>query len=320
MKVIAKSLIALVALTLVGAAVYFVTKPKSHRAEFEQFIKKYNKSYGSKSEHELKYKNFSSNFVKVQETNQSNKSYKLAINKYADLTFEEFKNIYLTTFETKSSKQVKSNIAFEANAQKDWVAERMVSPVKNQAACGSCWSFSTTGALESYLRIFKNDQSVLSEQELVDCSTGYGNMGCNGGLMASAYNYINDNGLSSESDYSYTAMDGRCNAAAYRRQVNQGLYTSKQAFNNYKSYGEVQQLLNQAPVAIAIEATNDFMLYNSGVLEVDSSCGEGLNHGVLLVGYGFENNQNYVKIKNSWGTSWGEQGYIRVLFLSLIHI
>jgi KDEL-tailed cysteine endopeptidase len=196
----------------------------------------------------------------------------------------------------------------------DWVKGGAVTPVKNQGQCGSCWSFSTTGALEGAYYTTYGSLPSFSEQQLVDCDTrknGGKDMGCNGGLMDNAFAWIEKNGgLCSEGDYPYTSGDtktaGTCESTC--DIVSNSVVTS---FNDVHSSNDVDMMtaLSKQPVSIAIEADQkDFQLYSSGVFT--GSCGTNLDHGVLAVGYGSLDGQDFYKVKNSWGTTWGDGGYI----------
>jgi len=188
----------------------------------------------------------------------------------------------------------------------DWVAQGKVSDVKNQGSCGSCWSFSTTGCIEARTAIANGATPIsLSEQELVDCDDN--DNGCEGGAMQNGFVYaMEHNGLCLESAYPYTATDGTCKSSSC---------THYSPVSSYKSlsYGEsyLEEAVAEGPVSVAIEADQmTFQLYAGGVL--DGSCGTSLDHGVLAVGYSNDSSEPYWKIKNSWGSSWGEAGYIRL--------
>jgi len=176
----------------------------------------------------------------------------------------------------------------------DWVAQGAVTGVKNQGNCGSCWAFSTTGGLEGLFWLQHKDQRSFAEQQLVDCSTL--NLGCNGGSMDRAYTYVKNHGMSLEVEYPYTAVKGRCN----------------RDFGDYKIGGHADpsgctnlaNALVARPISVAVDA-NKWSTYKSGVF---NDCGSSLDHGVLLVGV----TDNYWKVKNSWATTWGEEGYIRL--------
>lgn len=191
-----------------------------------------------------------------------------------------------------ASKDLSSNIV---GADIDWVAKGVVSPIKNQGQCGSCWAFSTTGVLESYAR--QKGQSVsLSEQQLVDCSGSYGNQGCNGGWPSSALKYVIAKGIASESEYPYAAKTQSCKKDGGSFKI-----SSQAALSGCSG---LQNGIQSRPISVTVDARN-WSPYRSGVF---SNCGSGIDHAVLLVGIVDGN----WKIKNSWGTSWGEQGYIRL--------
>jgi len=196
----------------------------------------------------------------------------------------------------------------------DWVKEGKISPVKNQGHCGSCWAFSTTGALEGRYAIHQHMPPVeLSEQELVDCSTQ--NNGCNGGLMDYGFAYAeNNNGLCLEMDYQYAAREGQCRSCSRRSAHN----TSHADIGKYDE-DSMKKAVSEGPVSVAIEADQKvFQLYKGGVL-TGSDCGYQLDHGVLIVGYGSDNGSDFWKVKNSWGYNWGEHGYIRLQRNASIH-
>jgi len=200
--------------------------------------------------------------------------------------------------------------SIEAPEEHDWRDHSAVSAVKDQASCGSCWAFSAVGNIEG-INAIKNPSAAVktfSEQQLVDCDKV--DAGCNGGLMTNAFTYITQaGGLLSDADYKYTARRGTCRFSKDKVAVK---------INGYVTVGEDEEEMKKAvhqtgPLAIAINASS-FQWYDEGIL--DESAAEcnpaGLNHGVTLVGYGVENGTPYWTIKNSWGKSWGETGYIRI--------
>lgn len=178
----------------------------------------------------------------------------------------------------------------------DWTTSGKVSAVKNQGGCGSCWAFSANAAIESAY-LFAGQPLNLSEQQLVDCSWGYGNQGCSGGWMDSAFQYVIDHGLVDSSVYPYKGVNQNC-------QTPQGGNYKITGFVDVPGCANLENALSGRPISVAVDASV-WSQYRSGVL---SNCGANVNHGVLLVGSSDES----WKIKNSWGTGWGETGYIRL--------
>ena len=205
-----------------------------------------------------------------------------------------------------------TNIITHKKAPKEinWVTKGAVSPVKNQLDCGSCWAFSAGEAIEGEWFLKKHDLYNVSEQELVDCSSYTGNMGCSGGTMDNAFMYVVQNGLCLNSSYPYSALDGQCNNQTCVKKVH--VDTFYDVPKNDET--QVERAVAKQPVSVAIQANlQSFQLYSHGIYN-DPDCGDELDHGVLVVGYGYDPlyNMSYWLVKNSWGSQWGENGYIRM--------
>jgi len=220
------------------------------------------------------------------------------------LGYRHIKNDYIRS---KNTFHTLNEIHVDANATVDWRAKGKVNPIKNQGQCGSCWAFSATASVESAHAIKTGKLVSLSEQQLVDCSGAQGNQGCNGGLMDQAFEYIIANGgQCTEASYPYQAQDGTCQKCTPVAQISG--YTDVSAGKE----NAIMPALNGEPVSIAIEADQDgFQFYSGGVFS--GVCGTNLDHGVNLVGYGTDGSQPYWILRNSWGTTWGEEGYMRII-------
>jgi len=189
----------------------------------------------------------------------------------------------------------------------NWVDAGAVTPVKNQGQCGSCWSFSSTGALEGAYFIKTGTLDSFSEQQLVDCDH-VGSAGCNGGSMAGAFYWYKSNKAELEADYGYTAVTGTCHASDYSGVTTDTGYIQVAQ----SSSSALMASIEAAPTSVAIEADKmAFQAYTGGILN-SAECGTQLDHGVLAVGYGTDNGQAYYLVKNSWGASWGDNGYVKI--------
>merc|ERR1712178_543999 len=249
-------------------------------------------------------------FINAHNQRADEHGYAVGINQFADMSSKEFKEVMLTY--KAENKKVGNVVVLDESATADsvdWVSKGAVTPVKNQGQCGSCWAFSTTGSVEGAYQIATGKLQSFSEQELVDCAGSYGNQGCNGGLMDDGFKYIEAKGDALESTYSYTGRTGSCSSSKQSQAaIKKGQLTS---FNDVTTDSESQLLaaVTKGPVSVAIEADQSgFQFYKSGVFS--GTCGTNLDHGVLVVGYGTSSGSDYWKVKNSWGTTWGQEGYI----------
>jgi len=274
---------------------------------FSQWAAQYNRNYDS-TELAARAFIYNNNVARIAAHNVAGHSWNMSVNAFADLTADEFRNQYVAGGYVGRLRDEYTPFASSAlPASVDWTTKGAVTPVKDQGQCGSCWSFSATGALEGAWFLANHSLVSLSEQQLVDCSVAEGNQGCNGGLMDQAFQYVIDNhGITTEAAYPYSATGpntcvkaGKPVAATVSRFVD--VATNSDA--------ALMAAIVQQPVSVAVEADqSSFQFYSNGVMT--AACGTTLDHGVLAVGYGTVGGQDYYKVKNSWGAAWGDNGYI----------
>ena len=297
-------------------------RESNHHLEynFEHFKSEFNKKYHSEEEHKIRELIFNHNLQKIRQHNSNpHRKWKAGVNHLTDRIPSELDSLkgynrdiafYTHKFSTfKPSKDFLQNLPSEV----DWRKEGKVTPVKNQGSCGSCWTFSVTAALESHVAIQKNKSVILSEQQLVDCVQNPhkcgGTGGCSGATQELGFEYVTKNGLALESDYKYFAKQSTCKESKVKPAVKFDSFV-KLPENDYNSL--LQTLATVGPVAVSV-AADQWSFYESGIFDGDGDCGYVINHAVTAVGYGTDKNgNNYWIVRNSWGESWGENGYIRV--------
>jgi C1A family cysteine protease len=280
--------------------------------QFTHFQDRFSKKYENIEELQSRFQIFRHNLRNIVIHNlDQTQNFTMGVNQFTDLTPEEFKSQWVGGLKTEVGSygcKTFTSGASGAPATVDWRNKGAVTSVKDQGQCGSCWTFSATGAIEGAWAISMGQLVDLSEQELVDCATGvsYGSHGCNGGQMEGAFKFVIANGQCTLASYPYTAKDGTCQKCTAVAHIS---YCSDVKPNDQVS---MKAAVAQQPVAVAIEAdTRYFQSYSGGIL-TSSSCGTTLDHGVLTVGYGEENGQKYWLVKNSWGTTWGDKGYVKI--------
>ena len=282
---------------------------------FDDFRERFNRTYGNFEELAERFHIFRENLRSIISHNADYRNnFTMGVNQFTDLTPDEFKSQYVGEMERYSSGSYgcsifKSTTTTGLPDAVDWTTKNAVTSVKDQGQCGSCWTFSSTGAIEGAWAISTGKLINLSEQELVDCARGvkYGSMGCSGGQMEGAFKYVIANGQCSDASYPYTSKDsGTCQSCSSVVKI------SSCSDVNPSDQISLKAAVARQPVSVAIEAdTRYFQSYSGGIL-TSTACGTNLDHGVLIVGYGTENGQKYWTVKNSWGTTWGESGYIRI--------
>ena len=273
----------------------------TYMIRYNDFLETYNKDFSQET-----FEVFKQNAMLIDSFNEKNESYTMEINQFADTDKIEYDSNM--KFETKGMYyEFEDQIIPE---QVDWREHNAVTHVKDQGHCGGCWAFSTTGSVEGIVAIETGKLLNISEQQLIDCSGVQGNHGCEGGIMERGFQYIIDNGgICSEEDYPYQGVDNQCQDC--------------ETIVDIKKYGDIypknekvlKRAVAQQPVSVAIQANiSSFRFYKEGIYS-DYNCGDQLDHGVLVVGYGTDEVQNmdYWLVKNSWGKLWGEEGYIRIL-------
>lgn len=278
---------------------------------------KQGKAQNDLGEQEKRFGIFKDNLKFIDEHNSRNATYKLGLTKFADLTNEEYRARFLGTVSDAKRRVMKAksasrryafSVGDELPESVDWREKGAVAPIKDQGNCGSCWAFSTIAAVEGINQIVTGELISLSEQELVDCDRQY-NSGCNGGLMDYAFKFITENGgIDTERHYPYHAVNGNCDPARKNSKV-----VSIDGYEDVVASDEMalKKAVAHQPVSVAIEAGGRYLQhYQSGVFT--GECGTDLDHGVIIVGYGTENGVDYWLVRNSWGTNWGDTGYIKI--------
>jgi cathepsin L len=294
-----------------GSQLFLSERITEDEMDYMRYVTEWGKSYGTKAEFVFRMEQFKNTKAKMAE-HEADKRHgsTVTLNQFSDWTETEFKKLLGYKYverEVEPELLPTDDLADEV----DWRTKGAVTPVKNQGQCGSCWAFSTTGSVEGAMFLSTGKLESYSEQQLVDCSKQ--NNACQGGLMDYAFKYIETAPLMQETEYPYTAKKGTCK---YVESKGVGKVKAFKDVSKDSTGDQLKAAVAKGPVSVAIQANQmSFQGYHSGIIE--HGCGSQLDHGVLAVGYGTAEGPlgrdfTYFIVKNSWGPSWGDNGYVKI--------
>lgn len=288
-----------------------------HEYTFTDYELQFNKKYADEQEHQIRKTIFEQNVEKIKKINSEEGTWKAGINEFTDRLSHEV-NAFFGKNRALLFKGARAGFKYslyddisDLPTSVDWREKGVLNDVRNQASCGSCWTFSVIATLEAHIAIQTGKLLPLSEQQLVDCVQNPhhcgGTGGCEGATQELGFDYVTKyGGIANRNEYKYTARDGKCVADTKTKIASIKGFTQLPV-NDYNAL--MTAIANQGPVAISV-AASAWPMYHSGIYNGD--CGTTINHAVTAVGYGEENGHKYWIVRNSWGTSWGEKGHIRV--------
>jgi len=303
----------------VFAVIIVLSSAVKYGIEFDDFTERFNRTYLDEAERTFRFTVFATNMKRVEEINaRPGQTWLAGVTKFSDLTPVEFRRTVGLWSKKPEGMTTYTNaqeiIVMDVPDTIDWRKKNAVTRVKNQEQCGSCWAFSATGVLESAHAIKTGQLVELSEQQLVDCSGEYGNMGCNGGMPSWALEYVRYNkGQDTEDSYPYTGQDGSCqfSSSSVGATVTDVMNITQGDETSLKS-----ALGTVGPVSVCFDVSNDLANYKSGVYSSDECSSDPMqvNHAVLAVGYDTTASTPYLIVKNSWGEDFGINGYFWIKY------
>jgi len=276
--------------------------------DFFSFTTKYKKEYHTETDRYHAYLNFQTNMETIHHKNKRQTKYRLGPNQFSDQNMDMIHRQILSNDFTKpiTSVPYTPRLSFVKEKNIDWEKRGYVQPIKNQGNCGSCWAFSTISAIETMVHYYVNKEIELSEQQLIDCSDQ--NYGCNGGWMHTALDYIKEQGgVVSASVYPYKSFQQTCEE--FPQKIKETSWFQP-LFIPPNSPELLKNALVLNSICVAVHADFDFVFYEEGIFEPEGPTHPLLNHAVVLIGY--DSDHELWRIRNSWGETWGEQGYMRL--------
>jgi len=313
-------ILVIAAVIAVAIAVIDVDKDTASRVSFEAFKTNFKRSYASVDENEHRFRIFKSNLEKNDRLRKENPRATFGINKFSDLSTEEFAAKYLMNVDFKEyvapppkdfTKTHASLAGCTPNPTNfDWTSCGVTTAIYNQGQCGSCWAFSATETIESYHVISGHSLTGLAMEQIVDCDTQGEDQGCGGGFPTGAYEYVQGaGGIEALADYPYTAEGGESGSCNFDASDIVCTVSNYNSINGETGLYQQMSSSQGGPVSVCVDASS-WSSYTGGVL---SSCGDSVDHCVQAVGYAnYGESGAYWIVRNSWGEDWGEQGYIWV--------